>query len=274
MHKTRNYGSKVMAKGLMRDHSAHREFKSQATKFLHSAVTLPAEFDLRARVAPPESQLACGGCWAFSITNSLRSAHMLAGKDPGALSKNWLLLNMGPVAENGCNGGDFDAGKNMLSELGPCLESLSPFTGSTDGLVYPSATPVAATAKEWLLVGDGWSKPTAQQLCQAIYNGGKGACLSVDIAADGTLENYSSGIIDRTTSTGINHMVRVVGYNAGASIDASGNVRFNEDGSWADPRGAFFIGRNNWDLDWGIDGDFLIGYGVNNFAETAMLFSF
>jgi C1A family cysteine protease len=261
-----------MAKGLFRDSQRHHLFKMQSPKYQHVVPTMPGIFDLRRKVAPPENQMQCGGCWAFSITNSLRSLKMLAVVDPGSLSKNYLLLNVGPVPENGCNGGDFDAGQNMLSGNGPCLESVSPFTGSDSGVSYPSNAGVAATAKRWIVVGDGYDKPTAQQLCEALWNQGNGACLSVDVAADSTIENYASGVIRKTTSLQVNHMIRCVGYNAVDSIDANGNAAFNEDGSWAEPNSPYFIFRNNWDIDWGIDGDGYIAYGVNNFAETAMLF--
>lgn len=271
MHKEKDYGAKIFAKGLTRDPEAHRLFKSEVPKFRQAFPTMPGEFDLRKKVAPPESQGSCGSCWAFSTTNSLRSKLMLEGKDPGPLSKNYLLLNAGQVKQYGCGGGDFRAGQNMLGGLGPCLESLSPYTGNDKGH-YPANAPVAASAEKWVVVGDGWNRPTAQELCDALWNDGKGACLSVDIAADQGIERYSSGILIRTTSTRVNHMVRLVGYNAGASIDKKGNAVFRRDGSWSDPRGTYFIMRNSWDLDWGIDGDCFIAYGINNVAETAMLF--
>ncbi len=272
MHKSKSYGSKVLAKGLIRDGQRHKIFKMQSPKYQHVAPPLPGILDLRRRTAPPESQESCGGCWAFSTTNALRSMLMLNGKDPGPLSKNYLLLNVGPVVENGCNGGDFDAGQNMLGGRGPCLESLSPFRGSDSGFDYPHGAAVAATAKAWVVVGDGYHRPSPRQLCEALWNDGKGACLSVDIAADDTIEGYSAGVITKSTSLIVNHMVRLVGYFAGDSVDKKGNALFNEDGSWTRPDGAYFIMRNNWDLDWGIDGDCYIAYGVNNVAETAMLF--
>ncbi len=271
MHKTRDYGSKVLAKGLLRDKASHRNFKMGSERFAHVFPDMPGQWDLRGKVAPPEDQGGCGSCWAFSQTNSLRSLFMLAGKDPGALSKNYLLFNLGPISESGCNGGDFQAGQNFLNSLGPCLETLSPYTAD-DGGRYPDNAPVAATAGKWLLVGAG-ERATSQELCEALWNQGNGACLSVDIAADRSFDEYSEGVLSRTTSMGINHMVRLVGYDAGASVDGNGKILFNPDGSWADPRGAYFIGRNNWNTDWGIDGDFYIEYGVNNFAETAMLFT-
>jgi C1A family cysteine protease len=271
MHSSKNYGSKPRAKGLFRDYQTHNIFKMQSPLFHHVCPTLPAVWDLRTKAAPPENQMQCGGCWAFSITNNLRDMFKVAGSDPGALSKNYLLLNVGPVIENGCNGGDFDAGQNMIKNMGPCLESLSPFIGTDQDIVYPNPAPVVATAKLWTLVGNGFSPPSALQLCEALWNAGKGATLSVDVAADNTIEDYSSGIIEQSTSSIINHMVRLVGYNAGNSVDANGNALFDSRGMWVGS-GAYFILRNNWDTDWGIDGDCYIAYGVNNLAETAMLF--
>lgn len=271
MHKEKDYGSKVLAKGLVRDKRKHQIFRTQVPRLGQAFPNLPGEFDSRKKAAPCENQASCGSCWDFSVTNNLRTMTAIAGKDPGPLSKNYLLLNMGPVHEYGCNGGDFHAGRNMLGGRGPCLESLSPYRASTWGVRYPRNAPVAATAKDWVMIGAG-DRPTAQELCEALFNGGKGGDLSVDIAADSSFSRYHSGIFSRTTSLRINHMVRLVGYSAGASVDKSGNALFNPNGSWKDPRGAFFWGRNNWDTDWGIDGDFQIAYGVNNVAETAMMF--
>jgi C1A family cysteine protease len=273
MHRSKSYGTSF-ARGLSRDFTTHRRLMSGAPRILGTNFpTMPASWDLRKRVAPVRSQLFCGSCWAMAPTSALRSLKMLAGNDPGELSVNYLLLNVGPVHESGCNGGDFDAGQNCLAGRGPCLEELSPYVASTQGIVYPADAPVAATAQKWISIGEFWGKPTPQELCAASFNGGVGADLAVDIASDSTLETYRDGVITRSTSIRVNHMVRLVGYCAGASVDANGNAVFAPDGMWADPRGAYFIGRNQWGEEWGIDGDFLIAYGVNNFADTAMLFS-
>ncbi len=274
MHRSKHYGSKRFAKGLVRDLENHRRLMAASPR-LHAQQfpVLPAEWDLRKRAAPVRDQLSCGGCWALATTSALRSFKMLDGEDPGELSPNYLLLNVGPVVENGCDGGDFDAGQNCIGGRGPCLESLSPYVARSSGLVYPAGAPVAASAGQWVTIGAFWGKPTAQQLCAASFNGGKGADLAVDICADETLESYRDGVITRSTGFRSNHMLRLVGWNAGASVDKDGNALFNDQGGWLDPRGAHFIGRNQWGQEWGIDGDFLIGYGVNNFADTAMLFA-
>jgi len=270
---SKDYGQKF-AKGLFRDKAKHEAFKRRAVKYpyFRGAVVLPGKTNFRSKMAPCENQAQCGSCWDFSVTNTLRSQVMIASGDPGALSKNYLLLNKGPgPSEMGCQGGDFDAGQNMLSGHGPCLESLSPYTGSDSGVDYPANAPVAATALQWVVIGDGQNRPTAQQLCEAIYNGGKGACLSVDVAADDTWSNYSGGIYDQNTSQSIDHMVRFVDYDAETSVDANGNAVFNADGSFKNGDGFFYL-RNNWDTSWGEQGDMRTRYGANNVAETAMTF--
>jgi C1A family cysteine protease len=263
-------------KGLKRDHIKHQAFKAQAHKHLgavEALPTLPGSTAFRSKIAPPMNQQQCGCCWAFSITNSLRSLYMLAGKDPGVLSFNYLINNCGGVAnEDGCNGGDFDAGLNMLNNKGPWLESQDPFTG-TDGGQCKVGLNVAATAERWVVVGDGNSRPTALQLCEAIWNNGQGRCLSVDVAADDNWSNYQGGIYSQNTSQEIDHLVRIVDYDAQTSVDSNGNAVFNTDGSFKNGDGFFWV-RNNWDTTWGENGDMQSRYGANNLAETAMFFDF
>lgn len=270
MHDSKKYDRKF-SRGLVRDHAKHRLFKGAVRKYSHvAAPVLPGVVDLRAKVAPCEDQGQCGSCWDFSLTNALRSAVMLASGDPGALSKNYLLYNVGPVKEYGCGGGDFDASRNFEQGAGPCLESLSPYEGSDSGQ-YPANAPVAATALSVQMIGDGSNRPTAQQLCEALFNGGAFGCLSVDVAADDMWSSYNSGIYSENTSQSIDHMVRIVGYNAETSVDAQGNAVFNADGSFKNGDGYFTV-RNNWNTSWGEEGDMRSRYAANNLAETALLF--
>ena len=259
-------------KGLKRHHEKHKAFKAQAHKHQPTMPgSLPGKTNFRSKVAPCMDQGDCGCCWAFSITGALRSALMLAGKDPGCLAFNYLINNCGGAAEeDGCNGGDFDAGLNMLNNKGPWLESQDPFT-ATDGGQCKVGLKVAATALKWTVVGDGQSPPTAQQLCEAIWNGGKGRCLSVDVAADDNWSNYSGGVYKDNTSSEIDHMVRIVDYDAQTSVDANGNAVFNTDGSFKNHDGYFYV-RNNWTSSWGENGDMRSLCGANNLAETAMFF--
>jgi C1A family cysteine protease len=258
-------------KGLKRDHVKHKDFKANAHKHMAALPPLPVRTNFRGNMAPPMSQENCGCCWCFSITNSLLSQYLLSGKNPGVLAFNYLINNCGGMAnEDGCNGGDFDAGLNMLNGKGPWLNSQDPFT-ATDGGQCKVGLPVAATAQKWVVVGDGQTRPTAQQLCEAIWNGGQGRCLSVDVAADDTWSAYTSGIYNQNTSQEIDHMVRIVDYDAQTSVDTNGNAAFNAQGGFLNGDGFFYV-RNNWDTTWGENGDMRSRYGANNLAETAMFF--
>jgi KDEL-tailed cysteine endopeptidase len=260
----------VFAKGLIRNKEKHQQFKEGAPKRVSpkTAGPIPGKLDLKSKVSPPENQGNCGSCWDFSITKALRSEFMLAGKDPGALAFNYLLNNCGPVHEYGCGGGDFDAGQNMLGGRGPWLESEDPYRQSESQCKI--GLKVAATAKNWVLVGDG-GKPSFKELAEAMYNNGAGHALSVDVAADNSWSNYSSGIYNRNTSSGINHMINCVGYDMETSVDAQGNALFNAQGQPVNGDG-FLILMNNWGNQWGENGYMRSRWGMNSVAETAMYF--
>jgi C1A family cysteine protease len=259
-------------KGLKRNHAKHAAFKAQAHKHLGAiSLIVPGKTAFRTKMAPPCNQANCGCCWAFSQTNSLWSEFLLAGKTIPQLAFNFLINNCGGVVnEDGCNGGDFDAGQNFLNGKGPWLESQDPWDGCDNGHCKVGL-PVAATAYRWVVVGDGQTKPTAQQLCEALWNDGNGHCLSVDVAADDTWSNYSSGIYNKNTSQEIDHMVRIVDYDAETSVDTNGNAVFDASGNFKNGDGFFYV-RNNWDTTWGENGDMRSRYGANNLAETAMYF--
>ena len=264
---SKEYG-KTFAKGLIRDVEAHKKFKAAATKRKpRTAGALPSRVDLSKKVSPPEDQGQCGSCWDFSITKALRSSLMLVGKDPGRLAFNYLLNNCGPgPRQYGCGGGDFDAGQSMLHGKGPWLEAQDPYT-QQDGNSCKNL-PVAATALDWVLVGDGNGPPTFQELAEALA---ANHMLSVDVAADNEWSGYSNGIYNAQGSRGINHMINCVGYNMETSVDAQGNALFDAHGMPVNGDG-YLIVMNNWGTVWGENGYMKTRWGCNAIAETAMYF--
>ncbi len=265
-----DYG-KVFAKGLMRDPIGHSQFKAGATKrVFRAAPVLPGVVDLSAKVSPPEDQGQCGSCWDFAITKALRSALMLAGKDPGTLAFNYLLNNCSGLSQAqmwGCQGGDFIAGMGMLGGKGPWLESQDPYLGSETSCKL--GLKVAGTALDWVVVGDGQHAPTFQQLAEALANK---HMLCVDVAADDTWAGYRSGVYGTNTSSGINHMINCVGYNMQTSVDANGKAVFNAKGQPINGDG-YLILMNNWSEVWGEGGYMRSRWGMNSIAETAMYFT-
>lgn len=265
-------------KGLKRDHAKLGLLKSHARKRFEHAVTLiPASVDLSTIVSLPENQGQCGDCWNFSITKALRSAFMVAGKDPGQLSFNYLLNNCSGVSEAqeyGCNGGDFPAGLGMVSPHGDWLSAGDPYTAQ-DGSCAKEQT-VVASGISWNVVGPGNRPPTFLELANALA---EKHMLSVDVCADDTWSNYSSGIYGANScgASGIDHMINVVGYDCETSKDASGNCVFGPDGNTQNHDG-WLLAENNWGESWGIQasnghgGYMKSRYYSNALADTAMFF--
>lgn len=244
--------------------------KMQSRNIRQLIPPLPGKYDLSNKVSPPEDQGSCGSCWSFGITKALRSALMLADKDPGTLAFNALLHNCFPShKQGGCNGGDFDAGESFLNGQGPWLESQDPYNESSHGKCNNMGA-VAGTALEYKSVGNGDSAPTFQELADAIS---KNHMLVIDVAVCGSWGNYSSGIFSKDSCgpNSINHIINLVGYDCESSIDASGSCVFNSKGEPVKGDG-YLIVMNNWGDAWGEDGYMRTRAHVNAVADTAMYF--
>jgi C1A family cysteine protease len=193
---------------------------------------------------------------------------MLVGKDPGTLAFNYLLNNCGPVRESGCNGGDFDAGRNFLNQLGPWLEAQDPYSEQEGNC---KDLPPVATAVSFVQVGRGNKHPTFQELAAAVS---QNHMLTIDVAVCGAWSSYSKGIFNRNQcGTGsINHMINLNGYDCETSVDANGNCVFDSNGKPMNGDGYLKV-MNNWGTNWGESGYMRTRYGIDAVATTAMYFT-
>lgn len=224
--------------------------KTSHVSYLKVDQSIPGKSDISSLVSLPEDQGNCGSCWDFSLTKALRSAWMVAGKDPGVLDFNYLLNNCGPgTRESGCDGGDFDAADNFLKGFGPGLNSQNPYTQSSGQCPSPALS-VAASAVSYSMLG-GSNGPAFKDLAYAV--GVQHQMLSIDVAVSDDWERYSGGIYngcDLNDPGAIDHMINLVGYDCKSSVDANGNCVFDANGDTVNHDGVLLV-ENNWNESWG-----------------------
>jgi len=225
-------------------------------------------------VTPVKNQGQCGSCWAHSLTEQIESEWVLAGNAMWEFSVQ--QINSCVKKCFGCGGGDTPAGYEYLMNLpagegigsaawAPYIQSmttqcLSPrcteackdldieiletesrLTGPLTSVVgYDYATPACSSGA--------CSSQNVTLLAQNIATHGP-ASICVNAANWGT---YTGGVLTEAACGGmaannIDHCVQLTGYNA-APVDGSA---------------PYWIVRNSWATDWGVNGYIYLAFGEN-----------
>jgi C1A family cysteine protease len=245
------------AKGYVHSRKAHAFLATAPRRsFNDSDVAVPSTYSLRTQAGPVEDQGACGSCWDFSLTSALRGTWILAGKDPGRLSFNYLLNCA--TTMSGCDGGDFSAAQYLVAPQGV------PAYGTDGSYVGQNATcvtsPAVASAVNYTLIGSdggllpGQPSPSFKDIAYVV--GVLHQPISIDVAVDDAWENYSSGVYNACgyeDPANINHMVVIEGYDCETAVDSSGHCTFDSNGNLPAGVGTWLI-RNSWGDSWGDHG--------------------
>jgi len=204
-------------------------------KRIKSDFTAPTTFDWRTHsppvVTPVYNQGQCGSCWAFSATENIESQWALSGKTLTELSVQQIVDC--DTSDDGCNGGDTPTAYEYVIRAGGLdTKADYPYTAK-DGRCSFNSGEVAAKIKGWEYAGKGNETAMVAYLAA---NGPLSIC--VDAAS---WDSYKSGVYPASScGTSLDHCVLAVGYNL---------------------PGNYWIVRNSWAADWGIDGYIYLEYG-------------
>jgi len=215
---------------------------------------LPTSFDWRAQgaVTAVKDQEQCGSCWAFSATENIESVEIIAGKGTNQ------TINLSPqqivdcdTTDQGCNGGNTNSAFDYVISAGG-LEDIQhyPYKGQ-DGTCHFQAQYVEAKISGWKAA----TKFADENLMQ--QNLVSWSPLSVCVDAS-KWQDYSSGVLSREQCGLVNvldHCVQLIGYETQAPTP-------------------YYIVRNSWNTDWGIEGYIWLGMkdnvcGIANEPRTA-----
>ena len=193
-------------------------------------------------VSPVKDQGSCGSCWTFSTVGCLESAHLIQEGRLETYAEQQLVDCAGDFENYGCSGGlPSHAFEYIYYAGGIATETAYPYyaedrTCTVDSADFALSVGHATNITE----GD------ETELKSAVFQ--QPVSVAFQVADD--FSSYTSGVYTSTicgnTAMDVNHAVLAVGYG-------------NDPTSGLD----YWLIKNSWSADWGMDGFFMIERGVN-----------
>jgi len=194
-------------------------------------------------VTPVKDQGQCGSCYSFSATGSIEGAWKLSGHPLTSLSEQNIMDCSKPEGNMGCDGGLMDnAFKYVIKNNGLDTEKSYPYTEKLGTSCKFSTANVGATISSFVDV-----KSKSEDALQAAVSSVGPVSVAID-ASHNAFQLYKSGVYHQLlcSSVRLHHGVLVVGY---------GTTADGED---------YWIVKNSWGADWGLDGYLWMSRNRNN----------
>lgn len=238
-----------------RNYARRNDSSVRTTSVLSAfASDAPDAFDWRDSkiITRVKNQKQCGGCWAFSSTMAVESAWANAGNELTEFSVQQMLSCDDGEGDSGCVGGDPTYGYRFVKTNGGLAsQSAYPFD---DKQVDDTDKCKEVAVKGGFVDGfDYATRPCTSGYCtrqdedtllkNLVESGAPSICLDAS-----AFDDYVKGIMTEASCSSAaakqDHCMQLVGY------DKSGDV-------------PYWIVRNTWDSDWGIQGYVYLKMGDN-----------
>jgi len=221
--------------------AAHSDGKLKDDNLIY----LPAAVDWRKKgiVSPVKNQGHCGSCWAFSTTGCMEAHVAMATGKMLSLSEQQLIDCAQAFDNHGCSGGlPSHAFEYIYYNQGLEMDEDYPYNAKQSDQCTFKEVKAAAFVKEIRNITE--RDETGLQDAVARYGP---VSIAFQVASD--FHQYKDGVYDSAVCKNgpqdINHAVLAVGYDA------------TEAGV------PYWIVKNSWGTEWGIDGYFHIVRGKN-----------
>lgn len=212
------------------------------------------------KVTPVKDQGVCGSCWAFSAVESIESAALMKGTEYAKTVLSEQQVVSCDTEDAGCDGGDLPSAWEYVQSAGGLeAETMYPYKSGNNGRDY--------TCKDDKQYIDE-TKPIKWTYATPACNYGR--CknqdedtLAANLASQGPIgicvnagsdnwQTYNSGVMTpsqcgSSAARALDHCVQLVGVHIAES----------------DAEKSYWIVRNSWAADWGVDGYIHLEMGDN-----------
>jgi len=226
---------------LMKSVPSQKTIKAKPAEF--KPEDLPASFDWRDYnvVTDVKDQGQCGSCWAFGATENMESQYAMVHKNLTKLAVQQLMDC--DLTDNACVGGDPPSAYRYIQQTGGFASEAAygPYIANRSSCVFTKSMVVAKVTgykSSSQLVPGGDETIMAENLMKG---GPLCACLQAD-----PFQTYTSGILmaAECLKTEIDHCIQVVGFVTTGTTP-------------------YWIVRNSWGADWGLNGYIWVQMGKN-----------